>query len=257
VLLLDTFYRGTLKQKINCIVSPLFLKRYFNKVWVPGYFQFEYARRIGFKKEEIFTGVYAANLKIFKEKDKQISEKFNKCFYYVGRLIDVKGVRILLNVLNGFTAQLEGKNWTFCIIGNGKYENDFLELSQKSKSIKYMPFMQPERLRDEISNGGVFVLPSILESWGLVVQEFAALGFPLLLSDNVGANPHFLIDKYNGLLFEKNSENALKHALCKIMDTDEEELKIMGKRSSEVSNNFTPELWAAKLNTLILQAQQD
>lgn len=257
VLLLDSFYHYTLKQKLNLIVAPLFLKRYFNRVWVPGYFQFEYARRIGFKKEEIFTGVYAANLKIFNEKSRPVYTSFNRCFYYVGRLIDVKGVKVLLSVLTGMTEELESRNWTFCIIGNGKYEKEYQALSQRSKSIKYLPFMQPEKLKAEMSGGGVFVLPSILESWGLVVQEFAVLGFPLLLSDHVGAYPHFLIDRYNGLLFRHNSESALKQALCKIMDTGEEELIAMGKRSSEVSNDFTPAIWAAKLNTMILQSQKD
>lgn len=38
---------------------------------------------------------------------------------------------------------------------------------------------------------GVFILPSRIEPWGVVVHEFSAAGFPLLLSDQVGSAESF------------------------------------------------------------------
>ena len=60
--------------------------------------------------------------------------------------------------------------------------------------------MQPEDLLAFMSTGKAFVLPSTFEPWGVAVHEFAAAGYPLILSDAVGAlaRPWMLLQKARG-----------------------------------------------------------
>ena len=54
------------------------------------------------------------------------------------------------------------------------------------------------KLSTELNKGGVLVLPSISEKWGVVVHELASIGYPLLLSEACGSVFDLLIEGFNG-----------------------------------------------------------
>ena len=59
-----------------------------------------------------------------------------------------------------------------------------------------------------------FALLSSRETWGVVVNEAAATGLPLVLSDRVGAAPDLLRDGENGYLVPAGDVAAAAHALA-------------------------------------------
>ena len=65
VLTLDNHWNGNFKQWIARIISPFYLHQRFLKCWVPGSLQFEYALKLGFKKENILTGFYSCDFDLF------------------------------------------------------------------------------------------------------------------------------------------------------------------------------------------------
>ena len=70
-----------------------------------------------------------------------------------------------------------------------------------------------ESLAQQIYNSGdLFLMPSSFEPWGVVVHEHAAAGFPLLLSDAVGAGERFLEAPRNGTAFRARSAEH-RHAV--------------------------------------------
>ena len=99
-----------------------------------------------------------------------------------------------------------------------------------------------------IKNTGVFILPSHFEPWGVVTHEFAAAGFPLILSDKIGAGTKFLDNGYNGFLFSSNNVQELKQAMLNVINLSSDELLKMGIRSMEKAEEITPTKWA---NTLM------
>ena len=100
-------------------------------------------------------------------------------------------------------------------------------------------------------DGGVFVLPSRFEPWGVIVHEMAAAGFPLLLSDEVGAAEAFLTINENGFNFEANNIQSCQGALEKMASKSNLELKEMGHKSYASSNSISTETWFNKVKKFL------
>jgi glycosyltransferase involved in cell wall biosynthesis len=105
-------------------------------------------------------------------------------------------------------------------------------------------FVQPEELPRLMENAGAFVLPSRFEPWGVVVQEAAAAGLPVLCSTASGAGVHLVRDEYNGFQVESGSVEHLAETMRRMSALPVEERVQMGDRSHELSKQYTPERWA-------------
>jgi glycosyltransferase involved in cell wall biosynthesis len=79
----------------------------------------------------------------------------------------------------------------------------------------------------------VFALLSRHEPWGVVVNEAAASGLPLVLSDRVGAAYDLLHDGENGFLVPAENVAAAARAIRKLADDPELRWR-MGERSREL-----------------------
>jgi glycosyltransferase involved in cell wall biosynthesis len=93
--------------------------------------------------------------------------------------------------------------------------------------------LDEERLAEAYVAADVFALLSRHEPWGVVVNEAAASGLPLVLSDRVGAAYDLLRDDENGYLVPAGDVDAVAAALRRLAD-DAELRRRMGARSREL-----------------------
>jgi glycosyltransferase involved in cell wall biosynthesis len=110
--------------------------------------------------------------------------------------------------------------------------------------IKHFGFVQPRDLEPILAQTGVFVLPSRFEPWGVVAHEYAASGFPMLLSTAVGAREAFLDEGKNGFMFLPDNVAALKKELKKIVNLSHKELILMSEHSHLLAQKLNPKKWA-------------
>lgn len=82
----------------------------------------------------------------------------------------------------------------------------------------------------------VFILPSIHESFGLVVLEAMASGLPVILSDNVGAKDCIKED-LNGFTFPAGNDSQLAKLIQKLIDNPSY-VKKMSLNSREISKLY-------------------
>ncbi|MEM0996677.1 MAG: glycosyltransferase family 4 protein [Bacteroidota bacterium] len=243
----DTQWKGLFKQKIATVLSPFLFRRSFTHCWVPGLFQYEYARRLGFPRERILTGMYSADVKLFEavyapsQAQKEIA--YPHRFIYVGRYLALKGVRELYHAFREMSAEVE-HDWELVLIGNGPLK---AELAPQP-NIVFRDFVQPTELPQLAFAAGAFVLPSRTDAWGVVLHEFAAAGLPLISTDAAGAITAFVREGYNGFLHRRGSKDSLKAVLKKVIALSDPELRTMSQRSHELSKQISPDTWAATLH---------
>lgn len=246
VLCLDNTWRGTLKQWFLLMPARLILKTITRFCWVPGEPQKKYAVLLGFNPDNVFTGFYAANLKRYRDIAAKVkSTERAKRFLVVARYIPQKGYDVLWDAFislhkNGY------HDWELWCAGTGPlYEHRI-----QYPGIRHLGFVQPEEMEYLISQTDVFVLPSRFEPWGVAVQEFAAVGMPLILSDAVNAHHAFLKPRENGFLFKSGDTDSLKDALMAMMQTDDKQRAKMGQISAALAGVYNTHAWSATLRKL-------
>ena len=240
----DNQWNGSMKQYVSAIYARIFITPNFKYAFVPGNLQKKFGIMLGFKEQSIITGAYTANTTIFEtiyqaqKTQKQVH--FPKRFLYVGRYYEFKGIKELWQAFVELQEE-QPNDWELWCLGIGDIE------PINHPKIKHFGFIQPSEINKYTMQTSVFVLPSRFEPWGVVVHEFAASGFPLLLSDKVGAKEQFLQEGRNGFEFKAENSQSIKLALQKIINTSDADLLDMGAKSNKLSQTISPKKWTDSL----------
>lgn len=244
---MDNPWKGTLKQRFATLIASLLVKNKASHLWVTGYPQYEFARRIGFPANRILHDLYCADTRKFIKHE----PSFRKRIVYVGRLVAYKHPDWLLKSFSELLdSNQELGDWELLMIGSGPMLEDLQGKYKKFDQIVFQSFVQPKDIVQYYHQSSIFCLPSLNEHWGVVIQEAAAAGLALLLSDTCGAASTFLINGYNGLSFASNNNADLKNKLLRLMTTDQQVLQEMGKRSIELSHKINYESWCGNLRSV-------
>lgn len=250
VAISDTQFRNTIRQNLGKVYFKLFYKRIFKYLWVAGAYQYEYARKLGFKNNEIIFNCLSADLSLFNTiynntiDSKNI--KYPHQFLFAGRFAQEKGLDFLIKAWNAIE---DKKDWKLILVGNGPLKK---EIPQQDNIIMH-DFVQPENFQELVSQSGCFVLPSRVEPWGLVLHEFSAAGMPIICSDSCGAAPTFVVSGYNGYTFQSGSVEELKNRMQRIIGKSDDELKLFSSRSHKLGQRIDIETTAANSLSILLE----
>lgn len=229
----DNQWKNTLKQNLASFLSPIYLKPIIDNFLVPGDRQAQFANKLGYRQP--IYGFYCANSDNLKE---ATFNSENRKFLFIGRLIEQKGVRILIEAYKKYRENVTNP-WELCIAGKGTLE----DLFRNQDGIILKSFVQPNQLSDLFSEASCFVLPSLHENWGLVIHEAALAGLPIISSSNCGASTWFLRDGQNGCSIDPNVD-SLSKAFISMHNKNSLELKKMSDNSKTLGNLWQLEDWA-------------
>ncbi|HEB62072.1 MAG TPA: glycosyltransferase [Bacteroidetes bacterium] len=252
VMSIDNLWKNTIRQNIFQLFGYRFIKSFSDYVWVAGYPQYYYVKKLGFEESDIIFNYYNGNYlnknQLAEKYLKIKSKNYPKTIVFVGRFVEYKMPHILAEVFDEIQKEFF-RNWKLILIGNGPMREKIEQIRNENIIIK--SFMQPEELNDFIANQGVFCLPSHQEHWGLVVHEAVATGLPVILSDSVGSASTFLINGYNGYRFKSKNKKSLKRKLIAIMSDTDEKLLLMGERSYEMSKKIDCDIWSSSILSVL------
>ena len=96
-------------------------------------------------------------------------------------------------------------------------------------SIKFLGFKNQTELPAYYDLCDVFVLPSVYEPWGLVVNEVMNAGRAVIVSDQVGCGPDLVRPGENGYIFPAGDIAGLCGALKNILD-NQQKCRAMGQK---------------------------
>jgi len=251
---LDNPWKATLIQKIKLTLGSLLIRRSYSYLWVSGYPQYEFAKRLGFKDTNIIFNLYCANeplfTRVYQKYQKIHFTKIPKKLLFLGRFVEYKNPLKLLEVFTKLYESGKTNGWELHFVGEGHLRSELLPNSDVPVFLH--EFCNPVELPDLMHNYGGFCLPSQGEHWGVVVHEAALSGLPLLLSQSVYSQSSFLIQGFNGYSFDIGDDEDLKMTLTTFFNLDDARWQEMSDNSRYMGSKITHDDWVANLMSVIL-----
>jgi glycosyltransferase involved in cell wall biosynthesis len=151
----------------------------------------------------------------------------------VGRLIPQKAPDDLLEAVARAGAVAE-RRLHLLFVGDGEMRASLeRRAAQLGVDVTFTGFVQGDALLECYAAADVFALVSRREPWGVVVNEAAAFGLPLVLTEAVGAAADLLRDGENGTLVRSGDVEGEARALAALADDPERRVRY-GRRSLEL-----------------------
>jgi glycosyltransferase involved in cell wall biosynthesis len=165
---------------------------------------------------------------------------------FVGRLVAEKNLSLLLRALSRLSQEEESPRLRLNIVGAGPTENELKAMAKRlnlDPFVKFQGTVQQSDLPSFYNACDGFVLPSMSEAWGLVVNEAMCCELPVIVSDRCGCAAD-LVNQDTGWTFSPNNENELLERLNQFLDTPEQVLRRMGSAGRALASQYTADICA-------------
>ena len=159
----------------------------------------------------------------------------------------------LIRLIEAFARYRDQANpdhsWDLVLCGDGPQAGlieSAIMRSGHARAIHRPGFLQADALTRWYAHAGAFVLPSLSEPWGLVVNEAASSGLPLLVSNRAGCATTLVpeLEETSGAQFDPLDIEEMCQKLTWLTLLTPAELRSMGRRAAEIVSNWGPERFA-------------
>lgn len=231
---------------------------------VAGTPQRDYLITLGFPPEFIFEGYAAVDNAYFRENAEAARHAPVEAFRHLpglkaptpyfltcSRLLPFKNLARLIQAYHQYR-QKTSTPWRLLIVGDGP-ERASLErqVAQKgTEGVVFCGFRQADELPAYYGRAGAFVLPTLKDTWGLVVNEAMAAGLPVLVSGKAGCAQDLVREGETGFTFDPHDVAAMQGLLDRI-SSNEREREAMGRRAQDHIEAYTPQRFAEQLWTAV------
>ena len=171
-------------------------------------------------------------------------------FLAASRFVPEKNLDGLIAAFARYRSRVGPGGWDLALIGGGAVEVDLrreIEAKGVVSSVHLPGFLQIGELARWLAHASAFIHPSRMEPWGLVVNEAAACGLPLLISRRAGCAATLVPEPpgTTGWRFDPDSIGEMADALIRMAALDEAAREPMGRRATEVVGRWGPERFAS------------
>ena len=225
------------------------LLRLYAAALVGGARQAEYLRQLGFPTCATFLGYDVVDNAHFERPQcgTGAAPSNRRSFLVCCRFVPVKNLGRLLAAYARYR-QLAGKEaWELVVVGDGPERSRLLRLSRELEldgCVRFPGSIQYEELPAVYGQAGAFILPSVSEPWGLVVNEAITAGLPVLISNRCDCAPDLVEERGNGFTFDPYDVDGLARLMFRISAMSEDQRQAMGRRGREIIRHWGPERFA-------------
>lgn len=203
----------------------------------------------GVQEEDIFMMPYAVdNVRIGQANKPSTAELKNslkidqnrKVLLYVGKLTQRKKVIDLMMSYIELSNAMPNKTPYLIIVGDGECMDKlkFLQRKHNLENLRVVGFKNQTELPAYFHLADVFIIPSMAEPWGLVLNEAMCCRCAILASDEVVASNDLVRNGVNGFIFKAGSISDITKNLKKIL-SDSELISAMGEASAELISKWS------------------
>ena len=171
-------------------------------------------------------------------------------FLAVNRFVPEKNLTLLVRAFARYrTAVVPESAWDLVLAGGGPEAQAIdaeVERLGLNDAVHRPGFLQSEQLAPWLAHASAFVHPSIMEPWGLVVNEAAACELPLIVSDRAGCVETLVPSRpsTSGCRFDPFDELELTERLTWVANLPEEERAMLGRNAAEIVAEWGPDRFA-------------
>ena len=231
------------------VISPLtkYIVRNVDAVVVAGTMSRDFNIKNGARQEKIFIAPNIVDNEMFIKqslKSKKEKERFKqelniqnkKIILFVGQLIKRKGVEYLLKAYKKIKNDYD--DVCLVVIGDGVLKNELEDICIKEhiKDVRFTGWVSEEQKIIYYSIADLFVLPTLEDVWGLVINEAMCCGLPVISTKAAGCAQDMIIPGENGFIVDAANIDQLYSSMKKII-LDDEVAKKMGEKSLEIIEN--------------------
>lgn len=159
---------------------------------------------------------------------------------FSGRMIPRKGLPTLLTALSAAQSK---ERWVLWIEGDGPELAGYRALARErgmEERCRFLGFCQYDLHSWLIRSADIVVVPSLVDTWGIVVDEGMQLGKAVVSSDATGSGYDRIVNGENGFLFPAGNAEILSGILLELMNDKEKRLAV-GKTALSWSGTVRPE----------------
>ena len=137
-------------------------------------------------------------------------------------------------------ARLSPDSNCLVFVGDGDLRKPLIDYvkSKRIANVHFPGFQNRSQITKYYAMADLLVLPSIRETWGMVVNEAMCFSLPVILSSAVGAVEDMMIEGVNGFSFTSGDDDGLFSALDKFINLELEDQKLMGAQSFAIIENW-------------------
>lgn len=206
----------------------------------------EYLQSLGIKKERIvkypFTSLRASDIldKVPTEDEKKALRASlgileEQMVLSVGQFVPRKGFEVLMQAARSLP---QGAG--LYIVGGEPTEEYLRLLDDKTRmQVHFQGFMDKETLKRWYRAADLFVLPTLYDIWGLVVNEAMAQGLPVLSTDQCASAKELVKQDINGRIVPAGNVEELAKALDALLNGGR--LRFMGEAALSAVRPYTIE----------------
>jgi glycosyltransferase involved in cell wall biosynthesis len=144
--------------------------------------------------------------------------------------------------------------WSLVLLGDGPLReslNSQLSTLNLHGHVHLPGFKQYPDLPAYYGLAEAFILPSISETWGLVVNEAMASGLPVLVSNRCGCAPDLVQEGANGFTFDPLDIEQLAQQMLGVWKMEDGRLERMGAVSARIIADWGPDRFANGLKQAV------
>jgi glycosyltransferase involved in cell wall biosynthesis len=240
-----------------------------SSVLVAGRRHVEYVRKLGAPPERIFQGYDAVDNAYF-EADADAARSARavlrarfglpeRYFLACCRFEPKKNLSRLIEAYALYRVGAGPQPWSLVIAGDGS-ARESLESLADHLGVRGAVFFAGARAYAEMPAfyglASAFIHASTTEQWGLVVNEAAAAGLPLLVSGRCGCAPELVDPGLSGFLFDPYDPSDIARTMTSVASPDFDRGS-MGCAARRIARDWSPERFANGLKAAVGKALED
>lgn len=212
--------------------------------FVAGTRHMEYLRDLGMRPEKIFMGYDVVDNDHFKTGAARAHAKADDTrerldlpanyFISVARYVPKKNISMLIDAYAQYHSAAGETALPLLLVGEGPLKADLenqIAAAKLCHAVLMRPFAQYEELPAYFGLATALVLPSMVDQWGLVINEAMAAGCLVLASSHCGAAPDMVIEAQTGFTFDPTDAASLARLITWVAENESEAARIAGAGS--------------------------